>query len=276
MIPNIIHFIYGLDPDFGGIPFMPFHHIAIKSAFEVNKPSKIYFVCAYEPQSEWFDKSRPYIEIVKVKPPKHIFGNPLLHYAHQADVIRLERLIEYGGIYLDLDTICIKPLTEFLNNECVMGKEYSYSYPKKSIMRRVLNKLDLFKLPPIKTYQGLCNAVIMAKPQSSFLRIWYDTYRYFRSHGKDVFWGEQSIKVSGMLSQIYRDKITCLDEEYFFLPSYNSEGLRDLFERKKDFPSAFVHHLWENIAWRTYLSKLSVDDIKNIDTTYNLQARKYL
>ena len=49
MIPNIIHFIYGLDPSFGGKPFMLFHYLAIKSAYEVNKPDKIYFVYAYEP-----------------------------------------------------------------------------------------------------------------------------------------------------------------------------------------------------------------------------------
>ena len=64
MIPNIIHFIFGLQADFGNRPFMPFHYIAIKSAFDVNKPDKIYFICAYEPQSEWFDKCKPFIEIV--------------------------------------------------------------------------------------------------------------------------------------------------------------------------------------------------------------------
>ena len=39
---------------------------AIKSAFDVNRPDKIYFVCAYEPQTEWFEKSKPYIKIVKI------------------------------------------------------------------------------------------------------------------------------------------------------------------------------------------------------------------
>lgn len=34
-----------------------------------------------------------------------VFGNPVWHYAHKADVIRLEALKEFGGIYLDVDVL---------------------------------------------------------------------------------------------------------------------------------------------------------------------------
>jgi len=50
MIPNIIHFIYGLKEDFGGIPFSLVHYLAIKSACEVNRPEQINFYFRYEPK----------------------------------------------------------------------------------------------------------------------------------------------------------------------------------------------------------------------------------
>ena len=94
MIPNIFHFIFGLKEDFGGKPFNLSHYIAIKSAIEINQPTKVYFYCTYEPDNEWFEKIRNHIDIIKVDPPTQIFGNKLYHVAHQADVIRLEMLKE--------------------------------------------------------------------------------------------------------------------------------------------------------------------------------------
>ena len=277
MIPNIIHFVFGLEADFGNRPFMPFHYIAIKSAFEVNKPDKIYFVCAYEPKSEWFDKCKPFIEIVKIESPHQIFGNPLYHYAHKSDVIRLERLIEYGGIYLDLDTICVKPLKKFLEYDCVMGKEYTYiSHYPKGLLNKILYRLKLLKPKPVKTFVGICNAVILAKPNAEFLIRWYETYRYFRSIGRDDFWSEQSVKIPGLLAQIYRDDIYIVSDNIFFNPSYNIEGLKKLFEKNLTFSEAYIHHLWESLAWEKYLEKLQINDIHTLDTTYNILARPFL
>ena len=261
-IPNIIHFIFGLSPDFGGRPFSFFHYMAIKSAFEVNKPDKIYFLCAYEPQSEWFEKSRPYLDIQRITPPADIFGNKLNHYAHQADIIRLERLMEYGGIYLDLDTICVKPFAPLLQNDFVIGEEYFFwNNEETGVTERHL--------------KGLCNAVMLSKPNSSFLKRWYETYKDFRSKGKDEFWAEHSVIIPGKLSKLYRDELFIVEEDAFFSPSYDDEGLQNMFVKKKLFPNAFVHHLWENVAWE-YLQKITPDYVMKNDNTYNEIAKRFL
>lgn len=44
-------------------------------------------------------------------------------YAFASDVIRLQKLYEYGGIYLDIDVELLKPIDEFLNEKCFMGFE---------------------------------------------------------------------------------------------------------------------------------------------------------
>ena len=263
MVPNVIHFVYGLVPSFGGKPFMLFHYLAIKSAYEVNRPDKIYFVCAYEPASEWFEKAKQYIEIVKITPPEQIFGNTLHHYAHQSDVIRLERLLEYGGVYLDLDTICVKPLAPLFINEFVMGEEYVMWSQQEDEL-------------PQKYYKGLCNAVILAQPGSSFLLRWYDSYKSFRSKGKGHYWAEHSVIIPGQLAKEYPNEVLVVEEEAFFLPSHDTEGLKNFFEDNLSFPKAYVHHLWETVAWENYLSNITASSIIQNETTYNTLARRFL
>ena len=50
------------------------------------------------------------LQLRRVEVPLHIHGRPLRHHAHQADVLRLQILLEQGGIYLDMDTIVVRPL----------------------------------------------------------------------------------------------------------------------------------------------------------------------
>ncbi|MBP7273073.1 MAG: hypothetical protein KA974_04490 [Saprospiraceae bacterium] len=276
MIPNIIHFIFGLAPDFGGKPFSLVHYIAIKSAYEINKPDKIFFVCKFIPDTIWFDKIRPYIEIVEVEPPTEIFGNPLLHYAHKADVIRLQRLLEFGGIYLDLDTICVKPLTPLLQNQFVMGVEELQNF---SIFSKWRFNFYSFIRHPFKAKSfirhGLCNAVMLAAPQTSFVQRWYESYNFFRSKGKDKFWNEHSVYIPAQFAQQYPNEITIVPPQYFFIPSYDERGLKDMFVNNTNFDESFVHHLWESKAWQ-YLSTLTIEDIRQQNSTYAKLANKIL
>lgn len=278
MIPNIIHFVFGLAPDFGGRPFMLFHYLAIKSAYEVNKPDKIYFVCAHEPEGEYFMRAKPYIEIIKVTPPDTIFGNPLNHYAHKADVIRIERIIQYGGIYLDLDVICSKPLTPFLSKDKLqIGSAYFYwQYEPKTLLRKLLYHLKIHRPSKQRKLQGLCNAVLIAPPGDPFLKRWYETYKNFRANGHDEYWDEQSVKVPALLAQVYRDEVDVLEDNYFFYPSFDFWSLKALFAENHSFEEAYLFHLWESLSYDTYLKNLTETDIMTLDTTYNKVARRFL
>ena len=278
MIPNIIHFVFGLSTDFGQRPFLLIHHLAIKSAYEVNRPDKIYFVCAQEPQGEYFERSREYVEVVKITPPDSIFGHPLMHYAHKADIVRMERLIAYGGIYLDLDVICLKPLTPFLvGDKAVLGKLYEYfRYEPKTFLRKVLKFFRLHDPGEIRNYVGLCNAVIIAPPNDPFILRWYDTYRYFRSKGHDLYWDEQSVQVPGKLAEIYWGEVDVLEDNHFFYPSYDEWGLRALYQESNAYEDAYIFHLWESLVYEKHLQHLTEDMIRTEDTTYNVAARRFL
>ena len=48
-----------------------------------------------------------------------------------------------------------------------------------------------------------------------------------------------------------------------------------MFEKMVDLPHAYSHHLWETCSME-WIENITVDDIKNNDTTFNLIARDLL
>ena len=48
-----------------------------------------------------------------------------------------------------------------------------------------------------------------------------------------------------------------------------------MFENIVEFSDAYSHHLWETCSME-WLENITVDEIKNNDTTFNLIARKLL
>ena len=73
-IPNVFHFAFGFQSDFGGKPFGLVHYLAIKSACEVNSPAAAYFYCKHKPEGFWFEQATPYITYVPIEPPVEVFG----------------------------------------------------------------------------------------------------------------------------------------------------------------------------------------------------------
>jgi hypothetical protein len=279
MIPNILHFVFGMASDFGGKPFSLGHYLSIKSAVELNMPSAAFFHYQYEPTGEWWQLAKPLLVLKKIDAPEHIMGNKLHHVAHKADIVRLQALKETGGIYLDLDTISVKPLTPLLNHAFAIGQELKVAYRPKNTRQKIKHALrKKFRL--IKKQHtlstGLCNAVLLSEPNSDFVNHWLDAYQNFRSQGRDKYWNEHSVQVPLQLAEKYPAAITRLSPYAFHYPLYDAAGLKSMFEEVTTFPEAYLHHLWESFSWEKYMSKLTVESIKSVDTTYNLIARRYL
>lgn len=275
MVPNILHFVFGMAPDFGGKPFSLAHYLSVKSAVELNKPVAAYFHYQFEPEGEWWQKAKPLLTLKKIVSPDSFMGRPLFHVAHKADVVRLQALKETGGIYLDLDTISVKPLTDLLNHPFAIGQELKPEYVPKNWRQRIKYKLGLIK-ESSKNATGLCNAVLLSEKNSEFVNLWLNEYKTFRSKGRDKYWNEHSVQVPERLATLYPGSITKLSPYAFHYPLYDAAGLKSMFGEVTEFPEAYLHHLWESFSWDKYLSQLTVEAIKNKDTTYNLIARKFL
>jgi hypothetical protein len=83
------------------------------SALETLKPSILYLHYVHPPSGFYWeefvrnvqDSGNTKLELRKVRDVTEVWGNPVWHFAHKADVIRLEALKEFGGVYLDVDVL---------------------------------------------------------------------------------------------------------------------------------------------------------------------------
>jgi glycosyltransferase involved in cell wall biosynthesis len=217
-IPNIVHFVFGMDKSavFGLVQYL-----AVASASTVLRPKIIYIHCLYSPRGFFWDLVSSVVEVRRVRDTESIFGNPVTHYAHKADIARLRALLEFGGIYLDLDIISLAPFDHLLNNSIVMGQE------------------------GVNGKEGLCNAVIIAAKDSKLLRIWYDSYVSFNaSH-----WNYHSVVLPKKLAVLHPKEITILSHRSFFWPMWDPNSLDSIYSAYTyDYKDNLAVHLWDSIA----------------------------
>ena len=257
-IPNIFHFVYGFKKQTH--EFELYRYLAIISAIKINKPKKAYFHYFYEPFGKYWEQIKPYLTLEKVNPPAEIYGNPLNHYAHQADVIRLQKLNQYGGIYLDIDTICLRSFHDLLEYDFVIGIQGN------------IDNQEIY---------GLCNAVMLSRPNSPFILKWIDSYTTFRSTGRDIYWDEHSVLMPLKLSYQYPDEVKILENSSFYNPLWNN--IHDILfstkiniEEYKNFINKnYCIHLWDTYT-NDYLIQLNEKKIINENTLYNIFTRKFL
>ena len=92
-IPNILHFSYGMAPYSEQFSFV--QYLAIKSAIHYNNPETVYFHYHTEPYGHWWDMIKPYLSLSQVDLVREVYGNPVTHYAHMSDVVRMRMLYTY-------------------------------------------------------------------------------------------------------------------------------------------------------------------------------------
>ena len=252
MIPKIVHYCFGMSAGSGGKPWSLIHYACLKSAAERIKPEEIFLYCEHQPTGPWWELSRGLVTVERIKAPREIFGNPVAHFAHRADIVRLEMLLKRGGIYLDADVFVHRSFDDLLQNRTVLG-------------RQVVDDKEL----------GLCNAVILAEPQAPFLSRWHSEYRSFRSKGRDVHWDEHSVQVPNRLSKQFPDDITVLSPFAFFWPTFNETDLRLMFNSSEpiDLSRAYATHLWESVAWEAYLEHLTPERVRAVDSNFHRWVR---
>lgn len=255
MIPNRVHFIFGLREDFNGMPFSFVHYLAVLSALETQRPERMDFHCRFEPGGFWWEKAKPLLSMNLCEPPEEIFGRPLRHGAHQADVLRLQILRRFGGIYLDMDVICLKSLGRFLGEECVMGVQDGAG--------------------GVPGQKGLCNAVILAQAGAPFIERWLQEYRSFRSAGRDAFWDEHSVRIPARLAREMPGSVRVENERSFFWPGYLEPG-RLWDDEPRDLPEIDTLHLWETLWWEPYLKALSPEVLKNQKSCFGALVRPFV
>ena len=106
-IPNIYHIFYDkIDNNI----FLEYEYYSIKSIIEINNPIKIYFNYIILPKGIFWDKISDLLilNIIKININKNI--------------LIFSSLLNYGGIYINLNSICIKPFNELLNKKFIKSR----------------------------------------------------------------------------------------------------------------------------------------------------------
>jgi hypothetical protein len=253
-IPSIVHFVVGQfnrakaqNGASSTSSFTFFHYTTVLAARRHLRPNQLFVHYHHEPTTFWWKKMICDTEInatlIKTRLVRKIFTKPVDLTAHRADIIRLEALMKYGGIYLDLDVLVFRSFDSLLNQtDIVMG----YENEKQN---------------------HVCNAVILARRNAPFLQRWYDAYQSFDGN----CWGCHSVKLPGQLAYLYPNEITVLSMNAFFQPSWTEPGK---FHRSNDynFTSNYASHMWNTIN-KAELDRLSPERAMRINTTFGRMLR---
>lgn len=275
-VPNAFHFVFGLRPQ--REPMHIVHYLCLESCRRVNRPDAIHFHYMHEPHGAWWERIRPYLTLHRVAGKPRIADSPRyrdteegrfiqkagLSYAHEADFIRLEALLEFGGIYADMDTLFVQPLPQRLfQHDYVLGEEAAQQ------------GVDGVLRP------SLGNALMLGRPGAAFAARWLERML-------EVFdgtWSRHSCQEAARLWSRMPDAVYVVPQRYFYRHPPTRDGVRALFETlDPDFHDVYSLHLWAHLwwdAWRTDFSPfhaglITEEHIRRSDTTYNVIARGFL
>ena len=217
-----------------------------------------------------------------------------------SDTLRLQILLEEGGIYLDIDVFAFKSFAPLLQSRAAAAAAADGQQGQRDT---------------ILGYEGgnrwgLCNAVIVAAPNATFIRRWLDTYENvdlekeawnYRSvllpkelaEQQHVFPnGDDGGKGSGKEGK--QGDICSLPPDAFFWPTWtwrHVEWMHTPLRTKEEkeyweaqiarnggglFENQLAYHAWGQMAWDRHLKWLTPEVIRKRDTRFNLLLRRFL
>lgn len=252
MIPKVINFIFGLREDFCGKPFTDFHYMNIVSAWKCNPDYKIRVYYYYKPPGWQFEALSTFCEVIKLDSvPNVINGKPVKWGEHACGYLRVNKLYEEGGIYLDTDVVCIKSFDDLLDTNCVMGLEYTG-----------------------KVTWGLCDATILAEKNSEFMRLWKHNYDTNYAHDS---WNTDAVCVPFDLAVKYPKTIRMVPPDFFFKYPWDNDGFTMIYKAIAPVDYAYSLHLYESRPGHyRELCKYTIDTVKTMKSTLAYIYRKVL
>ncbi|KAI1150064.1 hypothetical protein F4825DRAFT_428126 [Nemania diffusa] len=286
LIPNHVHFMFGLsnphdDPRVGTFNFISY--LAVRSAIvgiRAEKVSLHYTYLADPPVHEpnknpysnrWVHRLKDEITLVYHSPEEleALKNQPSAHWqaAHVSDILRLKLLREQGGIYLDIDAFGLRPFTDLLRSprDIIMGHEGG-------------------------NRGGLCNAIMVARKNSSFIDRWTSEYS---NVDLSYEWNFHSVILPKKLQLQHPEEICALSPSTFFWPTWTWHHVQWMHEpltRQQArqwaaeinrnggslFGEQLAYHAWSQMAWDRFLSKLTPEIVRTRDTRFNLLVRRFL
>lgn len=265
-IPKVVHFLWG----FGNHSEMTFmNYLAIRSALISVKPDTLKL--HYEELSRdniWFRRLQDSITLVRHNMTLEYPKQTEEHWqvSHMADALRLDILHREGGIYLDADVIALQSFDILLHNQrdVILGYEGGDRH-------------------------GLCNAIILSRPDAAFLGQWIEGYNDFDPSE----WNYHSVLLPKEISLDQPSQICTLAPTVFFWPTWTHRHIRYMHEDLSEeeivevkklldahggalYSNQLAYHAWSQVAKEEYLDGLTPELVREKDTRFNLMVRRFL
>ncbi|KAI0404004.1 hypothetical protein F4802DRAFT_569335 [Xylaria palmicola] len=285
-MPNHVHFIFGLSNPYEDLRVGTFNfisYLSMRSAVVGMRAEKIFLHYTYladppapEPNKDpfsnrWVRRLRDDITLVYHSPEEMaaLKNQPGAHWqaAHVSDILRLKLLREQGGIYLDIDSFGLRPFTDLLRSprDIVMGHEGG-------------------------NRAGLCNAIMVARKNSTFIDRWAAEYNNVDLSRE---WNFHSVILPKQLQLRNPDDICALPPSTFFWPTWTWQHVLWMHEpltRQQArqwsaeidrnggslFGEQLAYHAWSQMAWDRFLRNLTPELVRRHDTRFNLLVRRFL
>lgn len=100
-------------------PFRYMHMIAVQTAIATQHVEKVNLWFTVKPTGVYFDKIAPLVVLMPIvlDMPALKGKTPTFQFTHAKDFVMWRVLDQIGGIVLDLDTICIKDISDLIDDE---------------------------------------------------------------------------------------------------------------------------------------------------------------
>jgi len=198
-----------------------FHEaMCLLAAQRYVRPRKIllwYDAESTPPTGAWWQFARQSVAHLLPVPyqrPTSVYNRTLVVPEHQSDVVRLTVLEEFGGLYVDLDVIIVRPLDSLLGYDVIMGAE---------------------------TPQMLGSGFIfVTRTNATFIRLWRQAYA---DNFDDSVWNRHSVYVPMELAQQYPNLVHV---EWFSInrPNWNERQWLYTTGKLWDWSANYAVHLW--------------------------------
>ncbi|MBN1317284.1 MAG: hypothetical protein JXA42_17510 [Anaerolineales bacterium] len=270
MIPNQFHFVFGLRRQTE--PFHLVHYLCLESCIRVNQPERVFFYYHYRPYGRYWDLIKDKLDLVQAPLVPFVSNFKYkersinqFRYAHHSDFIRLEKLLESGGVYADMDTLFVNKLPLQL-------------YEKPFVLGREPGVLDPRTKQPTPS---LCNAFIMSEANAAFGQKWLDGM----CEAFDGTWSNHSTLLPQRLSERFPETVHIEPIESFYKFPSSPEGIADIFENlMTNWQDIYSIHLWAHLWWDIlridfstfYGARITEEYVSHANTTYAVIARRFL
>ncbi|KAJ8305826.1 hypothetical protein KUTeg_016371 [Tegillarca granosa] len=235
-VPRLVHYIW-----FGVSREMKFYQfLSAFSTYKYVKPCLILYHGNTVPKGRYWNillRLVPNIKFVYREEPTTIENIKLKQIEHRADIGRFQVLKDFGGIYMDTDSILLKPILPLLRHDFTLS---------------------------IENPEVLGIGTMLSTPNATFLQIWLEHYITFDTNE----WGWHSVILPYRLSKKYPSLIH-VENATFYSPG----PLETLFFNNFNWEDKFAMHL----SIRYYKSSLFNEfDIRRLNTTLGAMARHIL